>query len=890
MQIALSPNRRLYVVLYEQNPSGDEQVFEKKFNANQAAGLMQLVKFVYLKNKSQTISYWRQFSTTVFRQFCENKHNNRSQYIDAKTISSYLSFAPNMKGGEYLDTDTLKDIWKSIEDFLNNEVKLFAGDTNKYLQINYPQWAQVGKVHFHFAESKDGSQLPFAFLATYTTRVSDKARLQHLSLGSALQNATNEKNKLLLSSLLEPIKKAAISSEFLEKIVLEQKIFRPIYLSATQGYSFLQDIDTYKQAGIVVKLPDSWEKKKPAKAKVSIKIKDGKTSFVDFNSLFKFSAGVSIDGKSLSDKEIKDLLAKEQPLVKINGKWIEVNTSKLTALLAKWQKAVSLQDEGLSFAEALKLLSTKQHKTNSLAPIETKNDEAQWLETVGSEKIKKVLSQLASPANILAEDTKDILEQHLRAQLRPYQYDGLKWLSLMQTLGLGICLADDMGLGKTIQIIALLLVKKFSASKNKNSLVHLLVVPTSLLGNWQIELNKFAPKLKYKILHSAYTPKEQINSFATECKHFDIIITTYNMLIKTAWLRESKWEFFILDEAQAIKNPLSQKAKIAKSIQAKINIALTGTPIENNLSDLWSIFDFINPNLLGASGEFRKFCTDANNDSYKRLRKLITPYILRRKKTDKSIISDLPEKIELASYCMLSKEQVELYRKTITDLAGDLKTNDKDNIKRKGLILSYLMKFKQICNHPSQMLADNDYTYNKSGKFLRLQQIAEVIAARGEKLLLFTQFKEIIDILDRFLAEIFAQRGFSLHGATPVAQRKSMVEEFQQDDSVPYFILSLKAGGVGLNLTKASHVIHFDRWWNPAVEDQATDRAFRIGQQKNVMVHKFICKGTIEERIDLMIKSKKSLADSVVERKDSLNITQLSNTELMSLVSLDIKS
>ena len=239
---------------------------------------------------------------------------------------------------------------------------------------------------------------------------------------------------------------------------------------------------------------------------------------------------------------------------------------------------------------------------------------------------------------------------------------------------------------------------------------------------------------------------------------------------------------------------------------------------------------------------------------------------------------------------MLSKEQVDLYRKTIADLSDDLKINDKDDIKRKGLILSYLVKFKQICNHPSQMLADNDYAYNKSGKFLRLQQIAEVVAARGEKLLLFTQFKEIIDILDRFLSEIFAQKGFSLHGSTSVAKRKSMVEKFQQDGSAPYFILSLKAGGVGLNLTKASHVIHFDRWWNPAVEDQATDRAFRIGQKNNVMVHKFICKGTIEERIDLMIKSKKSLADTVVERKDGFNITQLSNTELMNLVSLDIKS
>ena len=707
---------------------------------------------------------------------------------------------------------------------------------------------------------------------------------------SQLVNATNEKDKLLLSSLLEPIKKAALASNFLETIVSEQEIFRPIYLSAMRGYSFLQDIDIYKQSGIVVKLPDSWDKKKPSKAKVSIKIKDGKTSFVDFNSLFKFSAGVSIDGKSLSDREIKDLLAKEQPLVKINGKWIEVNTNKLKSLLLKWQKAVSLQEEGISFAEALKLLSTKQPKVGGVAEISQANinDEAQWVETIGSDKIKKVLSQLASPNSILEEDTKDILKRHLVAQLRPYQYDGLKWLNLMQTLGLGICLADDMGLGKTIQIIALLLVKKFSANKNKKSRPHLLVVPTSLLGNWQIELNKFAPNLKYKILHSAYTPKEQIDSFVTEYKQFDIIITTYNMLVKTIWLHESSWEFFIIDEAQAIKNPLSQKAKVAKSIQSVLNIALTGTPIENNLSDLWSIFDFINPNLLGTSSDFRRFCTDVNNDSYRRLRKLITPYILRRKKTDKSIISDLPEKIELASYCMLSKEQVDLYRKTIADLSDDLKINDKDDIKRKGLILSYLVKFKQICNHPSQMLADNDYAYNKSGKFLRLQQIAEVVAARGEKLLLFTQFKEIIDILDRFLSEIFAQKGFSLHGSTSVAKRKSMVEKFQQDGSAPYFILSLKAGGVGLNLTKASHVIHFDRWWNPAVEDQARDRVWRIGQKNTVIAHRLICPGTVDERVEEVVAGKRQIANLVLPKSSS--ISDLNASQLQEALGIDTES
>jgi non-specific serine/threonine protein kinase len=371
----------------------------------------------------------------------------------------------------------------------------------------------------------------------------------------------------------------------------------------------------------------------------------------------------------------------------------------------------------------------------------------------------------------------------------------------------------------------------------------------------------------------------------------DLVITSYGSLLRIPWLATTAWNLAVLDEAQAIKNPSAKQTHAAKKLVAQARIALTGTPVENRLGDLWSIFDFCNPGLLGSIKEFGSYTkglADKPHNPYGPLRELVRPYILRRLKTDKKVISDLPDKTEVKAFCQLSRKQAALYQQAVKELTEQLA--DAEGIRRKGLVLAFLMRFKQICNHPSQWLGDGAWAEDDSGKWARLRELGEVIAAKQEKALIFTQFREVTAPLAAFLGQVFGRPGLVLHGEIEVKKRKDLVRRFQEDEAVPFFVLSLKAGGSGLNLTAASHVVHFDRWWNPAVENQATDRAFRIGQTKNVLVHKFVCRGTVEEKIDELIESKKQLSRDLLEGGGELNLTELKDDELLRLVSLDLKT
>ncbi|MFQ5474191.1 MAG: DEAD/DEAH box helicase, partial [Dehalococcoidia bacterium] len=429
-----------------------------------------------------------------------------------------------------------------------------------------------------------------------------------------------------------------------------------------------------------------------------------------------------------------------------------------------------------------------------------------------------------------------------------------------------------------------------SSKRRKPSI---LVVPASLLGNWRSEARQFAPSLKLTFLHPAETDRQTLERIAESPKQrlgkTDLAITTYSMLTRQDWLTKLDWRLVILDEAQAIKNPSTRQSKAAKNLPAEARIVLTGTPVENRLGDLWSLFDFLNPGLLGSASVFKSFVKNLQTREENRfapLRQLVGPYILRRLKTDRSVITDLPEKIETTRYCHLTKKQIGLYEHTVRHMRSAL--DGADGMARRGLVLQTLMRLKQVCNHPSQLSGDGDYRPSDSGKFLRLGEVCEELAQRQERVLIFTQFREIIAPLRDHLAVVFGRAGLALHGGTSVRNRKAVVEKFQDDDGPPFLILSLKVGGTGLNLTAASHVIHFDRWWNPAVENQATDRAFRIGQQRNVLVHKFVTSGTIEERIDEMIAEKRQLADEILATDGEVNLTELPDDELIQLVRLDV--
>jgi SNF2 family DNA or RNA helicase len=411
------------------------------------------------------------------------------------------------------------------------------------------------------------------------------------------------------------------------------------------------------------------------------------------------------------------------------------------------------------------------------------------------------------------------------------------------------------------------------------------------LSNWAAEIARFAPGIKTVLAHPSAPPANRLKmDESDDVAGFDLVITSYGFLTRTPWLATMPWRLLVLDEAQAIKNPAAKQTRSVKKLQAETRIALTGTPVENRLGDLWSIFDFINPGLLGSSKEFAACIKSMAHRSnpYGPLRDLVRPYILRRLKTDKSIIADLPDKTEVNVFCPLSRAQAALYQQAVTELGRSLE--EVEGIRRRGMVLAFLMRFKQICNHPSQWLGDGAWDEEGSGKFGRLRDIAEVIAARQEKALIFTQFRETTAPLAAFLGSIFGRPGIVLHGETEIRKRKDLVQRFQTDDRCPFFVLSLKAGGAGLNLTAASHVIHFDRWWNPAVENQATDRAFRIGQNKNVLVHKFICRGTVEDKIDQMIESKKHLADELLGAGTDMLLTELKDDELLKLVALDLSA
>jgi non-specific serine/threonine protein kinase len=631
-------------------------------------------------------------------------------------------------------------------------------------------------------------------------------------------------------------------------------------------------------------MPAAWRGNRPPRPRVTGSVGGKAPSGLGRNALLDFHMAVTLDGEPLTAAEIRDLLAATDGLALVRGQWVELDRERLQATIDRFREVErAAKQNGLAFGEAMRLLAGADVAAGGADDADAAN-RAEWAQVAAGPWLAETLKGLRSPQGLAQVDPGDALH----GVLRPYQQVGVRWLYLLTKLGLGACLADDMGLGKTIQVLSLLLVLK--RQNGAGSQPSLLVAPASLLANWAAEIERFAPGLKALVAHpSALAPSELKALDAAQLRDIDLVITSYGSLLRLPWIAQVPWRLAVLDEAQAIKNPGAKQTRAVKQLKAGCRLALTGTPVENRLGDLWSIFDFVNPGLLGTAGEFTRFAkrlADGPHGSYEPLRELVRPYILRRLKTDKTVISDLPDKTEIKAFCPLSRRQAALYAAAVEELAAQLR--EAVGIRRKGLVLAFLMRFKQICNHPSQWLGDGSWSENDSGKWARLRDIAEVIAAKQEKMLVFTQFREVTAPLAAFLGSVFAGPGLVLHGETEVKKRKDLVRRFQEDESVRFFVLSLKAGGSGLNLTAASHVVHFDRWWNPAVENQATDRAFRIGQTKNVLVHKFVCRGTVEEKIDQLIESKRQLSQELLEGGADLLLTEMKDDELLKLVALDI--
>lgn len=737
-----------------------------------------------------------------------------------------------------------------------------------------------GIICFHLAEQKNNNDQPFAFLATYALRTETSQLLSHIPLGRALQETTAGDRKLFLLKLLLPIQKAAQKSQFLSELIQTGAIFQSTAWTSAQAYSFLKDIPFFEEAGITVRIPNWWNAKKPSQPTVTVKIGNEPVALAGLDSLLDFNIQVAFpDGSELSPEELQTVLASQDNLIRVRGQWLEVNATKLNQVLDHWK---TLSKSGITLIEGLRLFAGIHDEPTS----ELSEDVISWSKIVEGEHLQETLKHLRHAEQLGNKNIENILAERLHAQLRPYQSQGVSWLWMLYSMRLGGCLADDMGLGKTIQILSLLLLVQKEYPTNK----HLLIVPASLLGNWLAEIKKFAPGLRVIVLHRSETDLNLQKAPDLSC--IDLVITTYGLVSKLDFLQSISWDLIIIDEAQTIKNPNSKQTKVVKRLGGRVKFALTGTPIENSLLDLWSLFHFVAPGLLGTSKKFAATINTDNKEQQQKvhaaIKRLVSPYILRRVKNDKRVIDDLPDKTELKAYCTLTIHQATLYQKSVEELSAILEKQDIDGIQRRGLVLSYLMRLKQICNHPNQWLGHNQYSQDASGKFIRLKELCTLIAQKEEKVLVFTQFREIVPTLSSFLATIFGRPGLEIHGQTPIKQRAALVAEFQKEDGPPFFVLSLKAGGTGLNLTKASHVIHFDRWWNPAVENQATDRAYRIGQKKNVLVHKFICSGTIEEKIDEIITKKYSLVDAMINSEAEVTLSELNDSELLDVISLDL--
>lgn len=641
-------------------------------------------------------------------------------------------------------------------------------------------------------------------------------------------------------------------------------------LDTAGAYEFLSErAGALEQNGFGVMLPAWWTRtgtgpRLTARANVKAPMSD--KAGMSMDAILRVNWSVALGGDDLSLAELQALAALKVPLVKVRGQWVQVSEPEIRAaieFLKKKGESSTLRD----------LVRLSLGAAGPAGPLEVAGVEATgWVAGVLARLTGRVaFEQLAQPPE-------------LNGTLRPYQARGFSWLAFLLRWGLGACLADDMGLGKTIQTLAFI---QHSRSHSEQARPVLLICPTSVVGNWQKEAAKFAPDLPVLVHHGLARAKGE--EFQKAALDYAMVLSTYALLHRDfEVLRDIPWAGVILDEAQNIKNPETKQSRAARALPADYRIALTGTPVENNIGDLWSIMEFLNPGLLGNQSEFRKrFFSPiqfyGDQQAAERLKRITGPFVLRRLKTDKSIISDLPEKLEMKVFCTLTREQASLYAAVVKDVEEAL--DSAEGIQRKGIVLATLSKLKQVCNHPAQFLKDNSEVAGRSGKLARLTEMLEELLSAGDRALVFTQFAEMGEILRRHLEYTFGREVLFLHGGVPKKRRDEMVERFGSAEGPRVFLLSLKAGGSGLNLVGANHVFHFDRWWNPAVENQATDRAFRIGQTRNVQVHKFVCAGTLEERIDEMIERKKKIAGLVVGAGEGW-LTELSNTELKKLFAL----
>ncbi len=656
-----------------------EQVLAKLaegFAHSSTHGLVQLA-IGQLTDLPPSFAFWQGFGQQLIAAICKLSNVNELVALrevappEEDVLQDILEKAPFIPGFEYLNAQSLVEVWHGLLRTLQAEITDFSGTVQEYLTLYNPRWGQIGRVCFHLAENKNNPERPFAFLATYTTKLNEGATAQHLPLKRALQEYAGEQNQAQLLALLLPIQRAAAKSGFIKGLVDSGHIFQALTWNAKEAHQFLMSIALIEEAGLMVRVPNWWNRQKPLRPQVAVSIGQKPASMLGLDTLLDFDVALSLsNGESLSEAEWRELMNSPDHLVKVKGQWVEVDPAKLASMLTHWNEIKAFASEGISLAEGMKLLAGSTDQKNPLLTIA----EPEWSHVMAGNWLQQVLSDLRQPDKLKDKALEGILVKHLHATLRPYQQAGVHWLWLLYQLKLGACLADDMGLGKTIQILAFLLWVKHHEKSRAQLLTkpHLLIVPASLIGNWQMEIAKFTPGLRYLILHGS-VDKEALRIENKEAvQSVDLVITTYAFAHRLDWLQSIDWDVVILDEAQTIKNPSAKQTKAVKLLKSKVRFTLTGTPIENRLSDLWSLFDFTSPGLLGSGASFTAYEKKMSVHFTTAVRQLTAPYILRRLKTDKRIISDLPDKTEIPSFCNLTKHQVQLYEQSVRELKKQL--------------------------------------------------------------------------------------------------------------------------------------------------------------------------------------------------------------------------
>ncbi|MFZ1729995.1 MAG: DEAD/DEAH box helicase [Bacteroidota bacterium] len=645
-----------------------------------------------------------------------------------------------------------------------------------------------------------------------------------------------------------------------------------MFLDGNDVIAFLREFAVLlEQSGFEIFYP-TWWTRQGAKRRIALRAEvaapetDTPSTF-SLDALLDYNITASIGGERAGIEELLALAEMKSQLVLLRGQWTHIDQDELRSAIALMEKHKTSR---ITAREALQL-SLGSARTIEGHPI-------------AGATLNGWIAELA--AKLSGSERLEMLDapKRFNGTLRPYQLRGYSWLAFLRQWGFGACLADDMGLGKTVQALAM--IERDRAGGERRPV--LLICPTTVVSNWVREAARFTPTLNVMVHHGPERHREK--SFVREAKRSHLVVSSYGLLHRDVeHLRKVSWAGVILDEAQNIKNHETKQSRAARSLTADYRFALTGTPVENSVGDLWALMEFLNPGFLGNHSTFRNryqipIQRWGDGDAATQLRRITAPFVLRREKTDRTIISDLPDKIVQKEYCPLTKEQATLYEAVVRNLAAGI--SEKGGMQRRGLILATLLRLKQICNHPAQFLGDGSEWRHRSGKLRRLLEIVADIRQRCEHVLVFTQYMEMGLLLQQALQEHFTEEVFFIHGGVPRKRRDTMVERFQSDDAAPtVFILSVKAGGTGLTLTRANHVVHYDRWWNPAVENQATDRAFRIGQKKNVQVHTFIVAGTLEERIDELLERKRELADSVVGSGEQW-LTEMTDRNFLELVRL----